>query len=90
MISGFAVPQLGQVIVDFRITDITSRVEEPEDNQDRPNGQNACHERCNSRPPTSGTGGAHGRLATTPEQHAATTQKTGNGDGSYRRILVMA
>jgi hypothetical protein len=35
MVSAFAVPQFGQVIVDSKITGVASRIHEPKDRQNR-------------------------------------------------------
>src|ERR1700730_6092931 len=50
MISTFAVPQFGQVIVDSRITGSPSRIHVSKHDQDRAEGQEAHDENGGSRP----------------------------------------
>jgi hypothetical protein len=80
MISAFAVPQFGQVIVDSRITD-RSREHETEHDQNRAERENARHKSGHNRASACDTGRTRGDAAPTPKQHSAAASEADNGNG---------
>jgi hypothetical protein len=80
MTSAFVVPQLGQVMVDTRITSIISRIHEAKDHQDTADKQGARQKDGDSRATASNTGCARGDTATRDKHPAAADEKHDSGD----------
>ena len=79
MISTFAVPQFGQVIVDSRITGTPSRIHVSKHDQDRAEGQEAHDENGGSRPAARNARRASGNT-TTPDKQPSPTHETRDGE----------
>jgi hypothetical protein len=87
MISAFAVPQFGQVIVDSKITGRRSREHETEHDQNRAEGENARHESGHDRACACDTRRARHSAATTPKQHSAAASEADDGNGEQREPM---
>src|ERR1700730_6154702 len=86
MISTFAVPQFGQVIVDSRITGTPSRIHVSKHDQDRAEGQEAHDENGGSRPTARNAGRASANT-TTPDKQPASTHETYDGRAQQRESV---
>jgi hypothetical protein len=83
MISAFAAPQCGQVIVDSKITVIASRKHPAEHDQNPAQQQEACHYRGRHRTSAS-AGWASGDATAPPQQQTAAGPKACDGNAQER------